>query len=328
MRRSELLAKAMEELRACRQRAVTLAEQQQAARLRQDAAAAGAGQPDHRDRSCPGPAGARRARRKAPWPKSSAALEAIETERAALLAENGFAADFLQPHFHCRFCQDTGTTANGLCGCVEERIRALRREELLGIAPLSECRFDNFDLLRYPDIIVPPQRVSAREVMRNNLDYCRQYADGFGADCPSVFMTGDAGLGKTHLALSIAGVVLARGFNVLYVSSQSAFGVVEKDRFDDGGETLQAMLEAELLILDDLGTEYLTPYVASCIYRLVDTRLTARRPTIYTSNIQTQKTLNARYTEKVGSRLFGDCEILRFWGDDLRLAKKLGTAER
>lgn len=113
-------------------------------------------------------------------------------------------------------------------------------------------------------------------------------------------MTGDAGLGKTHLALSIAGVVLARGFNVLYVSSQSAFGVVEKDRFDDGGETLQAMLEAELLILDDLGTEYLTPYVASCIYRLVDTRLTARRPTIYTSNIQTQKTLNARYTEKVG----------------------------
>lgn len=327
MRRSELLAKAMEDVRACRQRAVTLAE-----RNKQRAY-------DKVPRLLvldnltieTGLALARLAAARAPesaLAEKRAALKAIETERAALLAENGFAADFLQPHFHCRFCQDTGTTANGLCGCVEERIRALRREELLGIAPLSECRFDNFDLLRYPDIIVPPQRVSAREVMRNNLDYCRQYADGFGADCPSVFMTGDAGLGKTHLALSIAGVVLARGFNVLYVSSQSAFGVVEKDRFDDGGETLQAMLEAELLILDDLGTEYLTPYVASCIYRLVDTRLTARRPTIYTSNIQTQKTLNARYTEKVGSRLFGDCEILRFWGDDLRLAKKLGTAER
>lgn len=321
MRRAELLAKAMEDVRACRQRAITLAE-----RDKQRAY-------DKVPRLLvldnltieTGLALARLSAARAPenlLAEKRATLEAIETERAALLAENGFAADFLQPHFHCRFCQDTGSTANGLCGCVEERIRALRRQELLGVAPLSECRFDNFDLLRYPDIITPPRRTSPREVMRSNLDYCRQYADNFGADCPSVFMTGNTGLGKTHLALSIAGVVLARGFNVLYVSSQSAFGVIEKDRFDDGGETLQAMLEAELLILDDLGTEYLTPYISSCIYRLVDTRLTAHRPTIYTSNIQTQQTLNARYTEKVGSRLFGDCEILYFRGEDLRLTER------
>ena len=157
MRRSELLAKAMEDVRACRQRAVTLAE-----RNKQRAY-------DKVPRLLvldnltieTGLALARLAAARAPesaLAEKRAALNAIEIERAALLAENGFAADFLQPHFHCRFCQDTGTTANGLCGCVEERIRALRREELLGIAPLSECRFDNFDLLRYPDIIVPPQR--------------------------------------------------------------------------------------------------------------------------------------------------------------------------
>ena len=63
-------------------------------------------------------------------------------------------------------------------------------------------------------------------------------------------------------------------------------------------------------------------YLTSCIYRLVDTRLVAGRPTIYTSNIQAQQTLNARYGEKVGSRLFGECEILRFYGEDLRLIRR------
>ncbi len=321
MRKEELIAKAMAGLRADRQRAVTLAEQRRAlayekiprllaldnltietglALARLGAAGAGAEK----------------------LAEKQAELDAIEAERAALLVQNGFAADSLQPKFRCAFCQDTGWEGSRLCRCVEQRVRGLRRAELMRTAPLEKSRFDNFDVTRYPDRPVPGGRVSIRQVMANNLDYCREYAAHFSAGCPSLFLTGEAGLGKTHLALAIAGALLERGVDLLYIPSQIAFAQIEQERREAPNETLGAMLDAELLILDDLGSEYLTPYLASCIYRLVDTRLVTGRPTIYTSNIQTQQTLNNRYGEKVGSRLFGECEILHFYGDDLRLAQR------
>ena len=321
MRREELIARAMAELRADRQRAVTLAEQRRALAyekvprlLALDNLAIETGIALAR-------LGAAQASAEK-LAEKQAELDAIEAERQQLLVQNGFAADFLQPKYRCPICQDTGRDGSRPCRCVEQRVRALRRAELMRAAPLERSRFDNFDVSRYPDRPVPGGSTSIRRIMENNLDYCREYADHFGPGCPSLFLTGDAGLGKTHLALAIAGVLLERGVDLLYLPSQTAFAQIEQDRRDDPDATLGAMLDAELLILDDLGSEYLTPYLASCLYRLVDTRLVSGRPTIYTSNLQRQQTLNNRYGEKVGSRLFGECEILRFYGDDLRLSRR------
>ena len=86
--------------------------------------------------------------------------------------------------------------------------------------------------------------------------------------------------------------------------------------------TLAALEAAQLLILDDLGTECLSPYTASCLYSLVNTRVCRRLPTIYTSNIVNDADLQRRYTEKVVSRLLGSCETLCFCGTDIRLMDK------
>ena len=77
-------------------------------------------------------------------------------------------------------------------------------------------------------------------------------------------------------------------------------------------------MEADLLILDDLGTEYINPYMSSCFYNILNTRILEKRPTIYTTNIVDGKVFESRYTEKIASRLGGSCEPVMFLGQDIR----------
>ena len=134
-------------------------------------------------------------------------------------------------------------------------------------------------------------------------------------------VTGTAG--HINPALAIAQTVLEKGFDVVYISAQSLFGQLERDRFADGCPLMEAVLEADLLVLDDLGTEYVSPYVLSCFYNLLNTRLLEKRPTVYTTNIVDGKAFEARYTEKIASRLGGSCEPVLFLGQDIRKLKSM-----
>lgn len=247
-----------------------------------------------------------------------------DEQRAALLAEMPALAARLEPVYTCPLCGDTGRVNGAVCECVRALVREMRRKEVNEASPLGLCSFKTFSLEKYPDVLVPALGITAREHMRQVLEYCQYYAAHFSPkESPSLYLFGGAGLGKTHLALSIASVVLEQGGDVVYVSAQNAFEAVERERFSDGeGGTMHALQNAGLLILDDLGTEYISPYVASSLYSLVNTRVCRRAPTIYTSNIVNDADLQRRYTEKVVSRLLGSCETLCFCGEDIRLQGK------
>ena len=136
-----------------------------------------------------------------------------------------------------------------------------------------------------------------------------------------LFIYGPSGLGKTHLALAIADAVLEGGHDVLYTSSAALAARLGREHFDynSGDEWLTACQEADLLIMDDLGTEYITPLTISVLYELINTRMLTERPTIYTTNITDQSIFAARYTEKVASRMLGGCKMFMFMGDDQRM---------
>lgn len=245
-----------------------------------------------------------------------------EAQRYRLMEEKGFDRDYLKPRFFCTICQDTGRADGLTCSCYEELIKKLRREAINQEFPLALSGFDSFSLSRYSALPDAELGTSPQELMGEVLAYCKSYAEAFDTRCKSLFLMGDAGLGKTHLALAIAGSALDKGFDVVYVSAQDAFSRIEKEHFSGGSMLLSAMLEADLLIVDDLGTEFITPFVLSTLYQLVNTRMGRHLPTVYTTNIVTQQLLITRYTEKVASRLLGSCEILQFFGKDIRLAEK------
>ena len=257
---------------------------------------------------------------------AAAALAKAKQELTALLASSGRPADALEPHFTCKKCQDTGTFEGHTCICVHKLMQKLRREEIESLSSLSISSFDTMELHYYPNTMDDKLGEPVRSYMGGLLAELRAYAEEFDRSSESLMLFGNAGLGKTHAALAIAGIVLEKDFDVIYVSSPDFFSKLEALHFgaDPGGEEetlLQTAAGADLLILDDLGTEYISQLTISVLYELINTRMLCHRPTIYTSNIVDSSIFEARYTEKVASRILGSCQIFKFFGTDQRLKR-------
>ena len=194
------------------------------------------------------------------------------------------------------------------------------REEIEALSSLSISSFDTMELRYYPNTMDEKLGEPVRTYMGGLLEDLRSYAEEFDHNSESLMLFGNAGLGKTHAALAIAGIVLQKDFDVIYVSSPDFFGKLENARFDsseDAETLLRTASAADLLILDDLGTEFVTPYFITTFYSLLNNRLGAGLPTIVTTNIADGSLLEKRYTEKISSRLSSFVPCL-FAGEDIR----------
>ena len=256
---------------------------------------------------------------------AAAALAKAKQDLTALLASSGRPADALEPHFTCKKCQDTGTFEGHTCICVHKLMQKLRREEIESLSSLSISSFDTMELRYYPNTMDDKLGEPVRRYMGSLLAELRAYAEEFDRSSESLMLFGNAGLGKTHAALAIAGIVLEKDFDVIYVSSPDFFSKLEALHFgaDPGGEEetlLQTAAGADLLILDDLGTEFNSNFFLSTLYSLLNNRLGAHLPTIVTTNITDGALLEKLYTEKISSRLSAFVPCL-FAGQDIRSQK-------
>ena len=321
--RNELYQAAMRTVSARRQMARAAAQD---ARAEAEAAVPGLRAAEDAVRSCGvrcALAGARGASRDA----AAAALAEARQKRDALLAASGRSPLALEPKYTCPLCQDTGVAGGKTCQCVRREMQRLRREEIEAMSSLSVTSFDTMQLDYYPNTRDPQTGRTVRQYMADLLADLRDYADEFDLDSENLMLTGNAGLGKTHAALAVAGAALDKGFDVIYISSPDFFGRVETLHFgaDPGGEKetlLETAAGADLLILDDLGTEFNSSFVISTLYSLLNDRLGRRRPTILTTNITDGTLLEKLYTEKVASRISAFVPY-RFLGEDIRLKKAM-----
>ena len=256
---------------------------------------------------------------------AAAALAKAKQDLTALLASSGRPADALEPHFTCKKCQDTGTFEGHTCICVHKLMQKLRREEIESLSSLSISSFDTMELRYYPNTMDDKLGEPVRSYMGSLLAELRAYAEEFDRSSESLMLFGNAGLGKTHAALAIAGIVLEKDFDVIYVSSPDFFSKLEALHFgaDPGGEEetlFQTACNADLLILDDLGTEFNSSFFLTNLYSLLNNRLGAKLPTIVTTNITDGALLEKLYTEKISSRLAAFVQI-QFLGSDIRVQK-------
>lgn len=229
-----------------------------------------------------------------------------------ILAENGYPEDYLDIHYTCSECSDTGYNGSRFCDCLKTLCGKLSADELNKSSQLELSSFDSFSLSYYKD--------DNYFQMKKNLEYVKYYAESFTPASKSILMFGATGLGKTHLSLAIAKKVLEKGYSVIYDSAINILRNIEKEHFshDHSSHMIDLVMNTDLLIMDDMGTEYETPFYNATVYNIINTRLNRGKPSIISTNLDFSG-IERRYDKRVVSRIVSMYSCLEFKGEDVRL---------
>ncbi len=238
-------------------------------------------------------------------------------ERKKCLVKLGLPEDYTEVHYTCPDCSDSGFVGGRMCKCFKEML-ITENIKSSGMGNLIEKQsFENFDIERYKVSEEGYQR------MKSNLKDIEDFIDNFGKISQTLLFVGKTGTGKTHLSTAIAKSLIEKGYEVLYDSSQNIVAAFEHDRFKSGYGPYEPRgdkyLECDLLILDDLGTEFVNQFTIACLYNLINTRQNKGLSTIISTNLSANE-LTTKYEDRIYSRLMGkDSKIVLFIGKDARI---------
>ncbi len=243
-----------------------------------------------------------------------AGIRELTAKQEKLLADNGFAPDFLEEKYVCADCKDTGYIDGQKCHCLKQAMirytyRQSNIEEIL-----KRENFDTLSLDHYTD--------AECEKMKGIISSCRKFADDFGQRYENILLLGNVGVGKTFLTNCMAKAVLDKGYSVIYFTSIRLFDTLSREVFghDEGSSAanLHDIFTCDLLIIDDLGTENVNSFVASRLFDIINERDLRRRSTIISTNLSFEE-LDSRYSERNFSRIFANYHVLHPDIGDLRV---------
>ena len=238
--------------------------------------------------------------------------------RGEALIAAGYPEDYSDVKYECEKCGDTGYANMKICECMK-RALVLAGYESSGLGGLIRTQiFDNFSLDDYRS---GGANYANMEMFLTGL---KHFAEGFDENTyRNYLLMGSTGLGKTHLSTSVAKAVIDKGYDVLYVSAVGMIGDFESKRFGNGeGRDTERYYSADLLIIDDRGTEVINQFTVSCLYDVINSRINNRRCTFINTNL-TKKEIEEKYSERITSRLFGEYYPLPFSGTDIRKQKMM-----
>ena len=248
----------------------------------------------------------------------------LQQERAELAALH-FEEGYLDDSPVCDRCGGNGYIGSNMCECLRELCRQEQKKELTFLNVGRES-FEQFRLDYYPDREDARLGVNIRSVMEKTFHTCRRYAQSFSERSGNLLFSGDTGLGKTFLSACIARTVADSGYSVMYESAGHLFANLERAKFsgdENARRESEKYLVCDLLIVDDLGTEMPGQFTTAALYRLMNDRILAGKPTIISTNLTVEE-FEKRYNRQISSRLRGSYTRVPFMGDDIRVLKNRG----
>ena len=257
----------------------------------------------------------------------------LKKEKENILISMGKSFDYLNPKYECKHCSDTGyITINGIttmCNCLKQKLLNLEYNKS-NISNLDKENFEHFSYEVYSNEI-NEEKYHSKLSPRKNIEFINKLAHKFIDNFESVeqknlLFTGNTGLGKSFLSSCIANEILKKGKTVLYQTAPIMLDTIIDYRFGKSNvskDSYDNILNVDLLIIDDLGTESINNLKFNKLFNIINSRLlnsSKITKTIISTNLSLEN-LFSTYDERIVSRLVGNYNICYFFGDDIRFKK-------
>ncbi len=263
--------------------------------------------------------------------KLNSDITILKKQKEKILKSIGKEAESIIPNYECKICNDTGYVFDGksskMCNCLKQKIYNIEYNKS-NISNLEKQNFNNFNLNLYSNEISKDKYgsdISPRENIKLILDICKKFISNFDdLSEKNLLFTGRTGLGKTFLSSCIANELLKQGKTVLYQTSSVMLDTIinyHLGKSNVSSDIYEHLLNVDLLIIDDLGTEGINNMKLVELFNLLNARLLNSKKitkTIISTNLSLQDIFDA-YDERIVSRIIGYYNICYFFGDDIRL---------
>jgi DNA replication protein DnaC len=242
----------------------------------------------------------------------------LRVKKAELLVSNGYSIDCLVHHYKCEKCKDTGFIGKDKCTCYKQLLIDIYYKNSDLRAMLELNNFDTFRLDTYSLKKENDDRESPRKNMEKNVSKSWAFINNFSDSSENLLFYGNSGTGKTFLSHCIAKELLDKGFLVVYRTAEELIQNLRQVRFENNNVLEDLLLNCDLLIIDDLGTEQINDFSKTELFNLLNRKLLKGKKMLVSTNY-TIEGLSKTYSERITSRLFGNFNLCKFFGDDIRV---------
>lgn len=249
-------------------------------------------------------------------------IRTLRIKKSELLVENGYPLDYLELKFNCPKCKDTGFVGLKKCSCYKKKLNKIYYKNSDLFSACKTNNFSNFNLDYYTDNNNGPEKYSPKENMKNIYNTSLSFIDNFKISSENLLFFGRSGTGKTFLSHCIAKELIDKGYFVVYKTADELIKNLKDIRFNDNFTLEDHLINCDLLIIDDLGTEFSSEFSNSEFFNLLNTKLLKNKKMLISTNYTLDK-LNSIYSERITSRLFGNFTLCKFYGNDLRFQNNL-----
>lgn len=247
----------------------------------------------------------------------------LRVKKCEMLVEKGYDPEYLNLHYHCNKCKDTGFIGNIKCSCYKQKLIKLYYKNSELENTIAYNNFDNFDLGLFSNHKLGEEKFSPRRNMENILEYIlKDYIPNFSNISTNLLFYGNPGSGKTYLSYCVAKAVLDNGYLVVYKTSDELIKNLREIRFNNDSSLESLLLECDLLIIDDLGAEHLNEFSVTELFNIINKRILTKKKMLISTNL-TLPGITKQYSERIASRLIGEYKLCKFYSEDIRIKKNL-----
>ena len=247
----------------------------------------------------------------------------LRAKKYEMLVSHGYNPDYLNLHYNCPKCKDTGFIGIDKCSFFKSKLIKLYYKDSDLEEAVKTNNFKNFNINLYSNHKLNDERYTPRKNIEDILEYITgEYLPNFKNSNTNLLFYGNSGTGKTFLSWCIAKELLDKGFLVVYKTSDDLLRALKDIKFNNDTDLENLLINCDLLIIDDLGSEQITDFSSTELFTLINKKILKNKKMLISTNLSLPL-ISKRYSERISSRIIGEFKLFKFFTEDIRIQLNL-----